>query len=50
MLGDPYWGTPDGKAPPAIPVCGFNNEFCPPDQTGIPTTLCMAWIIEVYSI
>jgi atrial natriuretic peptide receptor A len=35
IVEDPLWGTEDGKAPPAIPFCGFQNENCPEDQSGI---------------
>ena len=37
-MADLWWGTKDGKPPPAVPVCGFFNELCPKDNTGRPIT------------
>ena len=33
-FGKPYWGTPNGLPPPAVPVCGLQNELCPPNTKG----------------
>jgi hypothetical protein len=30
-----YWGTANGLPPPDRPSCGFFNENCPTDFTGI---------------
>ena len=28
-----YWGTEDNQPPPDLPICGFDNEKCPVDNT-----------------
>ena len=32
---DPYWRTKDNKRPPSEPLCGFKNENCPEDTSGM---------------